>query len=190
MTLHRPMRSFRGPLRFALMLALAAALPAKAGPPGSIRFTATNLVATAEGEFHDWRIAEAHVDDAEPGKSRIEVEVMLGSLDTRNRSRDEHLRSDAFFDVARFPTARATLEGFRLEGADGIVADVTLDLHGVAKTFPMRFRIVDRAARRISGAVTLDRTAWGVGEAYNRWVPLSIRNEVELRVEATVPPAR
>ena len=170
--------------------ALAVAGLAGAEPPGAIRFTATNLVATAEGEFHDWRIVQATVDDADPGRSGVEVEVALASLDTKNRSRDEHLRSEDFFDVARFPTARAILEGFRLEGADGFVADVTLDLHGVSRTFPMRFRIVDREARRISGKVTLDRTQWGIGEPYTRWVPLSIRNEVELRVETTVPPSR
>lgn len=177
-------------LRRALpaLAALLAAGVGSAEPPGSIRFTATNLVATAEGVFHDWRISQATVDDADPGRSRVEVEVVLASLDTKNHSRDEHLRSEDFFDVARFPTAKATLEGFRLDGPDAFEADVTLDLHGVRKTFPMRFRIEDRASRRISGKITLDRTQWGIGEPYTRWVPLSIRNEVELRVEATVPP--
>ncbi len=173
-----------------VLVAVLAVGAARAAPPGSIRFTGTNLVATAEGEFRDWRITKAVVDDANPGKSRIEVEVSLASLDTQNHSRDEHLRGEDFFDVARFPTAHVTLEGFRLEGPDAIIADVTLDLHGVRKTFPMRFRIVDRAARRISAQVTLDRREWKIGEPYDRWVPLSIRNEVELRVETTVPRGR
>ncbi|CAG0952723.1 Protein YceI [Myxococcaceae bacterium] len=175
-----------------LLLFIAAAWlaqPAAAEPPGQIRFEASNLLTTADGTFHDWRIAEAIVDDQEPGRSRVVVEVVLASVDTANERRDEHLRTADFFDVERFPVARATLEGFRLEGPDEFVADVTLDLHGVVRSFPMRFRIVDRDARRISGSVGLDRTQWGIGEPHSRWNPLSIRNDVELRVEAIVPPS-
>lgn len=174
-------------LAFVLAAALAAA--AVAAPPGQIRFTAENLVTTAEGEFHDWRIVRAVVDEAEPGRSRVELEVTTASLDTANRSRDEHLRSADFFDVEKFPTARVTLEGFRLEGSDAFTADVTLEVRDRRKLFPMRFRIEDRAARRITGEITLDRRDFGLGEPFSRWTPLSIKNEVVVKVEATVPPA-
>lgn len=178
-----------GLFSLALVAILTAPAAAAAEPPGSIRFTAKNLLSTANGEFHDWRIASASVDDADPGRSRVEVEVVLSSVDTKSSDRDDHLRTEDFFDVARHPIARVTLEGFRLEGDDAFAADVTLDLHGERRTFPMRFRIADREARRITGEVTLDRTQWGIGEPHSRWNPLSIRNEVEVRVETTVPPA-
>ena len=54
----------------------------------------------------------------------------------------------------------AAKEGFRLhegEQADRFTADVTLDLHGVTRRFPMEFTIVDRETRRIEGEVTLRR---------------------------------
>ncbi len=176
--------------RAAFALLAAAALPgvAIAAPPGTIRFEASNLLTTAEGEFRDWRIVQAFVNENEPGKSRIELEVAVTSLDTGIEKRDEHLRTADFFDVQKFPTARVTLSGFRLEGEDALTADVTLDLHGETKTFPMRFRIDDRAARRISGSVTLDRRDFGIGEPES-WNPLSVRNAVEVKVEAIVPPA-
>ncbi len=173
---------------FALLVAIALPSAAIAAPPGTIRFEAGNLLTTAEGEFHDWRIVQAFVDEDEPGKSRIELEVAITSLDTGIANRDEHLRTADFFDVQKFPTARVTLSGFRLDGADALTADVTLDLHGETKTFPMRFRIEDRAARRITGSVTLDRRDFGIGTPES-WNPLSVRNAVEVSVEATVPPA-
>ncbi len=173
----------------AFVAAVAAPGAALAEPPGSIRFTAKNLLSTANGEFHDWRIVSAVVNETDPGRSRVEVEVVLASVDTKNTDRDDHLRTEDFFDVAKFPVARVTLDGFRLEGDDAFVADVTVDLHGVIRAFPMRFRIADREARRITGEVTLDRTQFEIGEPHSRWNPLSIRNEVEVQVETTVPPA-
>jgi polyisoprenoid-binding protein YceI len=175
----------------ALSLVVAAGSPAAAlaAPPGHIRFEASNLITTAHGEFHDWQIVRAVVDEADPTRSHVELEVKVKSLDTDNSSRDEHLRSADFFDVEKFPTARVTLDGFRLDGADAFTADVTLAIRDKTKTFPMQFRIADRAARRIEGAVTLDRRDFGVGEPYSRWTPLSIHDEIQVKVEAIVPQA-
>jgi polyisoprenoid-binding protein YceI len=175
-------------LRQACLLAAALPVAAFAAPPGHIRFKASNLLTTAEGEFHDWRIVQAVVDDAEPARSRVSVEVLLKSLATGIGQRDDHLRSADFFDVEKFPKAQITLEGFHPDGADAFVADVTLDLHGRSKRFPMRFRIADRAARRIAGEVILDRRDFEIGEPFSRWTPLSIKNEVAVEVEAIVPP--
>jgi polyisoprenoid-binding protein YceI len=175
----------------ALALLLITALPAAAvaAGPGQIRFEDGNLLTKAEGEFHDWRIVSAVVDEAEPEKSRVELEVSIASLDTGIAKRDDHLRSHDFFDVEKFPVARVTLAGFRLDGESAFTADVTLELRGKSKTFPMRFRIEDRAARRISGSVTLDRRDFGVGEPHSGLNPLSVRDAVEVMVTAVVPPA-
>lgn len=176
--------------RAALALLVAAAVPAAAfaAPPGAIRFRAGNLITTADGEFRDWRIVRAVVDEEKPENSRIELEVVVTSLATGIDRRDEHLRTADFFDVATFPVAKVTLSRFRLDGPDAFTADVTLDLHGKTKSFPMSFRIEDRAARRIAGSVTIDRRDFGVGSPES-WNPLSVRNAVEVSVEATVPPA-
>lgn len=184
------LRIWRDARRAAVSLVVAAALPAAAfaAPPGSIRFEAANLVTTAEGEFHDWRIVRSVVDEEHPENSLVELEVTITSLDTGIEKRDTHLRSADFFDVEKFPTARVTLSGFRLDGTDAVDADVTLQIRDKTKTFPMRFRIVDRAARRIAGSVTLDRRDFGVGTPES-WNPLSVRNSVEVAVEAAVPAA-
>jgi polyisoprenoid-binding protein YceI len=171
-------------------VAVAGPLPGLADPlPGSIRFTGRNLLFTADGEFHRWRIRAANIDEEAPARSRVEVEIDLASLDTGNEQRDEHLRGPEFFDVERHPTAAATVDGFRLIDPDQVDARVTLDLRGVTRTFPIRFRIVDRAARRVAAQVALRRSDFGVGAAGSWFNPLSIDDEVEVRIEVTVPPA-
>lgn len=115
--------------------------------------------------------------------------VDLASVDTDSPKRDAHLRNADFFDVERYPTATATLRRFTLLDAERFAADVTLDLHGRTKTFPMIFRIVDREQRRIAGEATLNRMDFGVGSPKSALNPLSIDEEVALSVQATVPPA-
>jgi len=172
----------------AFALALASGSDDAGAPPaGAIRFTGRNAVFTADGQFRSWRVASATVDEEHPERSRIEVAIDLASLDTGNAERDAHLRSADFFDVARYPEARAVVERFRAEPGDRFTADVTLDMHGAVRTFPMTFAITDRARRRVEGRVTVDRTAFGIGAPKSRWNPLSVDDSVEVRVVATVP---
>jgi polyisoprenoid-binding protein YceI len=43
-----------------------------------------------------------------PEDSRVDVVIEAASIDTRDRTRDEHLRSAEFLDVERFPEVRFT----------------------------------------------------------------------------------
>lgn len=52
-------------------------------------------------------------DVKEPEKSTVEVEVDVGKVNTLNPKRDEHLRSEDFFDVQNYP--KATFKGKLVE---------------------------------------------------------------------------
>ena len=61
------------------------------------------------------------------GTPAVELIVEAGGLDTRNRRRDAHLRSPAFFDAERHPRIRfasdnATLDGERLAARGALYA--------------------------------------------------------------------
>jgi polyisoprenoid-binding protein YceI len=63
----------------------------------------------------------------------IEISIDTASLDTGHAKRDEHLRTDEFFNVAKFPTmtykaTKLRFNGDKLAGADG-----ELTLLGVTK---------------------------------------------------------
>lgn len=44
-----------------------------------------------------------HLDQEQPTRSRVALAIEAGSIDTGNTRRDKHLRSEDFFDAARFP---------------------------------------------------------------------------------------
>jgi len=158
--------------------------------PGSIRFRGHVAIGPSEGEFRRWHITDAAIDEEHPERSSVTVVIDLASLDTGIDKRDRHLRSADFFDVDHYPTATARVGKIEVEDAQHFMASVQLDLHGQSKTFPMRFAIVDRSARRIAGEVTLKRSDFGVGATGSFLNPLHVDDEVQVMIETTVPPSQ
>jgi polyisoprenoid-binding protein YceI len=68
------------------------------------------------------------LDESDPSRSSVRVEIDAASVDTRNEQRDQHLRSADFFDVERFPSL--VFEGRQVErvGADRyrVAGDLTI----------------------------------------------------------------
>lgn len=59
------------------------------------------MVTTVRGAFND---LEGHIHaDPELERSRVRVVLKTASVDTRNAQRDEHLRSEDFFNVEKWP---------------------------------------------------------------------------------------
>ena len=56
-----------------------------------------------EGHFRDFE-GRIHYDPNRPNLSQIEMTIQAASLDTGDGTRDSVLRSDDFFDVAKYPT--------------------------------------------------------------------------------------
>ena len=54
---------------------------------------------------------------------------------------------------------------------------------------PIRFRIEDREKRKITAAFTLNRMDFEVGSPYSMINPLSIEEEIPMKVTALIPPA-
>lgn len=63
----------------------------------------------------------------------IEIIVDAASLDTGHGKRDEHLRSEEFFNVARFPTLTYKANKLEFDGDKLVGADGELTLLGVTK---------------------------------------------------------
>jgi len=123
-------------------LAAALALPAAAGTTtyqidprhSSAGFGVTHLmISTVRGEFHGVT-GTVVVDDSDVSKSVVNVTIDATTLDTREPDRDKHLKSEAFFDVAKYPTI--TFQSTRIErnndGSLKITGDLTI--RGVTKS--------------------------------------------------------
>ena len=58
-------------------------------------------VTTTRGRFKTLR-GQLHIDEQHPANSWVDAQVEATSIDTRNKLRDAHLRSAAFFGVKKY----------------------------------------------------------------------------------------
>lgn len=179
------------PALVLLAVLIPLALPAGGEPPGEIRFEASNLFSTADGQFHDWRIERAEVDPAELGRGEVVVVVDVASLDTGIEARDEHLRSADFFEVERWPTATVRVHGVRPDGRDEAGqpryrADFELRIRDVEKTLEGVFVLLGSDPPAVEGELLVDRLDFGVGAPKSWWNPASIDEQVPVRFRAVL----
>jgi len=72
----------------------------------------------------------------DPLASTVNATVEMGSVDTGDAGRDEHLRSADFFDVASFPTMTFTSTGIRGDGAEYVLTG-DLTIKGVTRSIEL-----------------------------------------------------
>ena len=167
----------RHPFRTLLAVLALAALPAlaqdtyKIDPVHSeVSFKIRHLLAKVNGRFTKFS-GLIKVDTKDISKSSVEVTIEAASINTDVEARDNHLRSDAFFDVAKYPTItfKSTSVKEVAKGKLEITGDFTL--RGVTKriTFPISNAGTGPGGQPgtvvagfIDGALTIDRQDYGV----------------------------
>ncbi|HXT50726.1 MAG TPA: YceI family protein [Thermoanaerobaculia bacterium] len=150
----RPHGFIRPLIAFALLIALpapatraqgaaATSTPAAAAPSGprtfaidrshsSVGFTIRHLVSNVRGRFKDFAGTITY-DPAKPEASSVEVTVQAASIDTDTPGRDDDLRSENFFDVAKFPTLTFKSVSVQRKSPNELTLTGDLTMHGVTK---------------------------------------------------------
>jgi polyisoprenoid-binding protein YceI len=97
----------------------------------AVAFSARHLmVAKVRGSF-DQFVGTITVGE-NPLESKVEAVVQIASINTKDDSRDGHLKSPDFFDAEQFPTMSLVSTGIEARGADYVLhADLTIK--GVTK---------------------------------------------------------
>lgn len=127
-----------------LSLALAAVLGAATLPAlaetwsvdashSTVGFSVRHLmVSNVKGTF-DKFTASVDGSPADPAAAKISATIEVGSVNTRDPKRDDHLRSADFFDAAKFP--QMTFASTKVEKVSATKAKLTgnLTLRGVTK---------------------------------------------------------
>jgi len=169
------------------ILAVLFVVPAAADEaPGRIGFVAKNLVATANGVFHEWRFVDVDLSPDWPGNGSVSIEIDVASLDTGNERRDHHLRTEDFFEVDTWPVARVHIHSAAPGEGELWNAQFELEIRGVRKTLSGSFEIVNHTPFQVRGTLTLDRMDFGIGTPKS-WNPMSITEEIPITFEATLP---
>ena len=100
----------------------------------SLGFSVTHLqLSDVEGRFNDFS-GTFDWNASNPEKSSIQFSAKTSSINTNNQKRDNHLRSDDFFDADKYPSL--TFKSTKIEKLSGDRYNVTgeLSAHGVTKT--------------------------------------------------------
>lgn len=120
-------------------------------------------------------------------ETAVDLRIEAASLDTANRRRDEHLRSEDFFDVQRHPEVRFTAPEATL-GAGGDTLHVKGELQTAGRAVQLE---LDATVNRSGGELMLEATA----EVDQRQLGMTaspmgmIRPRARLTVRAQMVPA-
>lgn len=102
----------------------------------SVAFSVRHLmVSKTKGRFADFTGTVTIAED--PLESSVEVEIQAASIDTRDETRDGHLRSGDFFDTEAFPTItyRSTSVAPSGKGTWAVEGDLTV--RGITRSVPL-----------------------------------------------------
>jgi len=125
-------------------------------------------------------------DPAAPTRASVQVTIPLSSLNTGVPALDEHLRSEDFFEVTKFPTA--SFRSTRVEpgmGKDRLKVTGELNLHGVTRPVTLDVVVLkvgsnprtQLATVGFEATTTLKRSDFGLGA----FVP-QVSDEIRLQI--------
>src|SRR5699024_3159673 len=126
------------------------------------------MVSRAKGTFNEFdAVIEADPNDLTNAK--VEFTIDVASIDTRQKDRDDHLRSADFFDVENHPKATFTAKDFKEKGNNHY--DVTGDLTIAGTTKPVTVDVLFEGTGKdpmsgnevagFSGGTTINRKDFG-----------------------------
>lgn len=126
------------------------------------------MVTKVRGAFEKFD-GKAYLDFENPERSTAELTAEMASVNTNNAQRDEHLRTNDFFDVPNHP--RMTFQSTKVERVDGETFRLTGDLtiKGTTKPVTVEFEYTGMAKdpygntrAGFEGKATVNRKDWGV----------------------------
>ena len=137
------------------------------GENSKIGFVGSKLTAIHEGSFKNFSGHFTVAGDGVDVDGTHRITIDMASVATDDEKLTTHLKSEDFFDVAKFPVTTFSL--LKMTAADGEagayqVAGI-LDLHGVKKkiTFPAQIDVAeDSNSLKMQARFSIDRKAFGI----------------------------
>ena len=114
---------------------------------------------------------ELYFDQANIEEAKVSITIEAASYEANNNAGEEAVKSSAFLDVSNFPKIYFQLSAIQ-KIADNYLAKGTLEIHGTKREVECPVSIVgpslDLPTRKpsigVTGNLTIDRTAYGVGK--------------------------
>jgi polyisoprenoid-binding protein YceI len=135
----------------------------------SIGFTARHAMVTkVRGTFEQFE-GKARLDAANPAASTAEVVIQVASINTRQAQRDEHLRTNEFFDAPAFPEITFRSTGVQVLSPDTFALTGDLTVKGTTKSITVEFEhtgvatdVYGNVRAGFEGKAVLNRSDYGI----------------------------
>ena len=127
-----------------------------------IVFVAKNVGLQVSGKISGMKI-NGQFDEADIRQSKLTGTLDVATIDTGIKLRDNHLRSDDYFDVKKFPTITFQTTSIVAEGST-LLAIGNLTIKGVTKEEKLTFTAEQKGDMRIfTGDITIQRRDYELG---------------------------
>jgi polyisoprenoid-binding protein YceI len=145
-------------------------------PKSQFQFKAYSLLNKPLGTFHTF-VGEIVADAQQLSASQVRFSIDATSIDTKNEKRDQHLRSEDFLFVEKYPTITFVSTGIIKDGLRYAVQG-DLEIRGVTKRVTIPVTVEQRQDEMIvQGSISLNRREFGVN--YNAFFN-PVQNEVDV----------
>lgn len=137
--------------------------------PKSLTFIATQGGAPFPGEFKSYT-AELCLDDKDPAKDQLRVDVELDSVDSGMDEMDAALKNDDFFDTVKYPKGTFVSDSLKQVAPGHYSVTGKLTLKGITKTITVPFTWTTRDGgkdgkqARLDAKATLQRRDYHIGQ--------------------------
>ncbi len=180
-----------GILALAAPLALAQTSTWTSDPAHSeVDFSIRHLgISNVHGRFGKVAAAIAY-NETDVTKSTVNATIDVGTVDTGEEARNNHLKTPDFFDVATLPTATFASTSVARDGANlkvsgnltlhGVTKPVVLDVEGPSAPAP---GMDHKPHSGFTATTTISRTAFGIGAKFPSAI---LGDDVKLTIELEV----
>ena len=147
----------------------------------NVSFKIKNLGINTDGSFKTIH-ANIQFDPANLATSSIEATSDVNSIFTDNDTRDEHLRSDEFFDAARFPKITIRSVSLKHKSGNNYSGQFNVTMKDKTKAFEIPFSYIPTAnGGTFKGSFKLNRMDFGVGSS-----SLVLSNDATVSLEVEI----
>ena len=143
-----------------------------------ITFEIKNLGITTGGSIGGL-VTKVHFVPANLNASTLEASVDVATINTDNSTKDEHLRSEDFFDAARYPKILLKSVAFKHKSGNNYVGTFMLTIKDRSKQIEVPFSYMDKGnAIEFKGAFKINRLDFGVGSS-----SMVLSDEVTIKID-------
>ncbi|MCG2590309.1 YceI family protein [Rhodohalobacter sulfatireducens] len=162
----------------------------------NINFTITHFFTPVDGSFEEYS-SEINFDPSDLENSSINVTIPVSSINTENERRDNHLKSEDFFNASEWPNIQFESNEIEQTGDNQFVAHGELTIRDVTREFELPFELLGvmdhpmQEGKKVAGitaSAQLNRTDYGVG--VGDWAATAVVGDevnIQLNLELTAP---